>query len=237
MLALGTSLVVSCATSSSGVEGSYPTHAPRGAARGAAMGAVAGTTITGIATNGSIPLGAAAGAMLGAPIGSYNDYKGAVKQLASLGITVVELGDVVEIVIPADIVFDPGGNEIQRSAEPIMNQIVMLLKQYGDVNMSVIGHSDNVGTDHDQAYRSNLQAQSIMSYIWSHGISSERLSYYGVGAQQPAASFKYANGQSYNRHIDLVFWRKGKPGQFSNLFSWQNSDCWMQADQDKCNTN
>lgn len=217
---------------SKNVKGAYPPPAP-GYAQGAGIGAVTGAAIAGV-NGGSVPLGIVTGALLGGAIGSYRDVEGAIKQLAAEGITVVRLGDIVEVVIPHDIVFDPETYDIKLEAQPILNQIVALLLQYKDVNMSVIGHSDNVGYDEDQAQRADLQAEAIMSYIWSHGIAIDRLNFYGVGPTQPDASMKYANGQSYNRRIVIAFWRKGPPGPLNPLLS-QDPDCWTKADPDDCN--
>jgi outer membrane protein OmpA-like peptidoglycan-associated protein len=215
------------------VQGAYPPPAP-GYAQGAAVGAVTGAAVTGV-NGGSIPLGIVAGALLGGSIGSYRDDAGAIKQLAAEGITVVRLGDVVEVVIPHDLVFDPETYDIKRSAQPMLNQIVALLLQYTDVNMSVVGHSDNVGTDMDQQKRSELQAEAIMSYIWSHGIAINRLNFYGVGPTQSDATFNSANGLAYNRRIIIAFWRKGPPGPLNILLS-QDPDCWTKADPEECET-
>lgn len=229
----GLSLLTVSGCSSSSVAGAYP-QAPPGAVQGGAVGGVTGAAVAGL-NGSSIPLGIAVGALLGMPIGSYRDDTGAIKQLAAAGITVVRLGDIVQVVIPHDIVFDPEIYEIKRSAQPILNQVVALLVQYPDVNMAVVGHSDNVGTEDDQQSRSDLQAQAIMSYIWSHGIPINRLSFYGVGSTDTDASLKYAIGQSYNRRVVIAFWRKGKPGPINGLLG-QNPDCWTKADPDECNS-
>jgi outer membrane protein OmpA-like peptidoglycan-associated protein len=217
------------------VPGAYPPSAPK-AARGAGIGAVTGAAVAGLAmNNGSIPLGMAVGAMLGAPIGSYSDTRGAIKSLALQGITVIHLGDIVEAIIPSDLVFDPETNQLNHTIYPMLDELVALLRQYGDVNMAVTGHSDNVGTDAARWQRSNLQAQAVMSYLWSHGVSLDQLNYYPVADSEPDASFKYANGQAYNRRVDIVFWRKGKPGPLSGLLvPASDYDCWTKSDPDDC---
>ncbi len=233
-LLLCTGLLSGCLDNSR-VPGAYPPAAPKAAA-GAGVGAVAGAAVAGLAiNNGSIPLGLAVGAMLGAPIGSYYDSRGAINALALQGITVIQLGDIVEAVIPSDLVFDPETNQLNHTIYPMLDQLVTLLRHYGDVDMAVTGHSDNVGTDKERWQRSNLQAQAIMSYLWSHGVSLDQLNYYPVADTQPDASFKYANGQAFNRRVDIMFWRKGKPGPLSGLLiPARNHDCWTKIDPDEC---
>ncbi|MBY0544625.1 MAG: OmpA family protein [Gammaproteobacteria bacterium] len=218
---VGSMLFLSGCLSNRNVEGAYP-PAPPGYAQGAAIGAVTGTAIAGF-NNGSHPLGLAVGALLGAPVGSYNDSEGAIKALAAEGITVIRLGDIVEVVIPHDLVFDPENNELTLDADDLLNQVVAILRQYPDVDISVVGHSDDLDTEDAQQNRSVLQAEAIMSYVWSHGIPIERLYYYGVGATETDASLKYPNGQSYNRRVVINFWRKGVPGPVNGIFTHDNN--------------
>lgn len=213
------------------VAGAYPTE-PTGYAQGAGIGGVTGAAVAGL-NNGSSALGLAVGALLGAPIGSYNDTEGAIRKLASEGITVIRLGDVVEVVIPHDLVFDPESNELTVKAQPLLDQVVKLLVQYPNVNMSVIGHSDDLDVEEDQMTRSKLQAEAIMSYLWSHGIAINRLNFYGVGASETDASLKYANGQSYNRRVVITFWRQGAPGPINALLG-ENPNCWTSLDAEHC---
>lgn len=224
--------LVSC--TSSEVPGAYPSPPPH-VVQGAAVGAAVGASVASI-NDGSILLGIVTGALLGAPLGSYRDVQGAINKLAEEGITVIQLGNVVEVVIPHDLVFDPETYDLTHAAEPILNRVVALLKQYGDVNMTVVGHSDDIGTEADQLKRSRLQAAVIMSYLWSHGIASQRLSFYGVGATDTTASLKYVNGQAYNRRIVIIFWRNHPPGPF-NLIQFSDPNCWTKANPDACGDN
>lgn len=234
-LLLGANLLTACA--SDNVAGSYSTGSSA-TVDGAVIGGVGGAAIAGVATNNAwyIPLGALVGAMLGGTVGHYYDQDSTVKQLAKQGVTVVKLGDIVEVIIPADLVLDPETNELLREATPMLDQIVALLNQYSDVNMAIIGHSDNVGSDDEQTNRSQIQAQAIMSYIWSHGVALPRLEYYGLGDKQTDASLKYTNGQAYNRHIDIVFWRKGSLSSLTGWFAGHNANCWTSYNPNDCDT-
>jgi outer membrane protein OmpA-like peptidoglycan-associated protein len=213
------------------VPGGYPPNPP-GYARGAAVGATTGVAFSGM-TGSSLPLGALVGLFLGGAIGSYQDEQGAIKKLAAQGITVVRLGDIVEVVIPSDLVFDPENADILRSAQPMLNQLVALLVQYPDVNMSVLGHSDNVGSDAQQYRYASTHAQAIMAYIWTHGIPIERLSFYSVGASESSATFNSANGLAYNRRTVIAFWRHSPPGPLKS-FQVSDPNCWTTHSAEDC---
>ena len=182
-LILTTLLIQACSTSDGGVAGAYPGKAPK-YTEGATIGAVTGAAVGGFTSSSNLPLGLLLGAMMGAPVGAYYDSQGLINQLAREGITIVRLGDIVEVVVPNDLIFNLGGNEIQREAYPMLDQIVFFLKQYGDVNMAITGHADVVGTNAEQIHRAYLQAQSLATYIWSHGINAERIKLYSAGNKQ-----------------------------------------------------
>jgi len=225
-----------CSTSDGGVKGAYPGKAPK-YTEGVAVGAVAGAAIGGFSssTSAAAPLGAVLGAMLGAPVGAYYDSQGLINQLANQGITIVRLGDIVEVVVPIDIIFTNGNNEVKRAAYPMLDQVVFFLKQYGNVNIAITGHADTVGTNAGKIHKSYLQAQSLATYIWSHGINSERIKLYSAGDHQSAGDFTTINGNGYNRRIDMVFWRKDKPNVFKAYTVGKKQWCWTKIDPDNCN--
>lgn len=234
-LALSTTLLAGCFNND--VPGSY-SNAPSATVTGAAVGAAGGAAVAGVASNSAwyIPLGAVIGALLGGSVGHYYDQSNAIQQLAKQGITVVKLGDIVEVIIPADLVLDAETNELLREAYPMLDQVVAILNRYNDVNMAIIGHTDNVGSDDEKDNRSQIQAQAIMSYLWSHGVALSRLEYYGLADKQTVASLKYTNGQAYNRHIDIVFWRRSNPNALSGWFAGHNNNCWTSYDPSDCDS-
>ena len=232
-LILTTLLIQACSTSDGGVAGAYPGKAPK-YTEGATIGAVTGAAIGGFTSSSNLPLGLLLGAIMGAPVGAYYDSQGLINQLASAGITIVRLGDIVEVVVPNDLIFNLGGNEIQRQAYPMLDQIVFFLKQYGDVNMAITGHADVVGTNAEQIHRAYLQAQSLATYIWSHGINAERITLYSAGNKQTNATLRTVNGNGYNRRVDIVFWKKEDASSFKAYTVGKTAHCWYKLDPSEC---
>lgn len=231
LVSLSLCCVLLSACAPSPVPGAYPAKTP-GYVQGAAVGTVTGTAIAGM-TGSSLSLGAVVGFFLGGAIGSYQDVKGAINQLASEGIQVIQLGDIVEVVIPSDLIFDPENADILRQADPLLNQVVALLRQYPNVNIAVSGHSDDIGSTQEQYRWSSVRSQAILAYVWSHGIPIERLSFYTVGSNSPDATFNTANGLSYNRRTVITFWRKAPPGPL-NAFKVTDPNCWTGPSPDDC---
>ena len=217
-----------CSTSNGGVQGSYPPKAPK-YTEGAAIGAAVGATAAGLG-NSNIPLGVTVGALLGGSAGSYYDVEGLINQLASQGITVVRLGDIVEIVVPDDIIFEPAGMEVQRDAYSLLDQVVFLMKEYGDVQVAITGHSDVVGTNAEQIHKSFLQAQSLATYLWSHGINVDRIHLLSQGMHDTDASLRTVDGNAYNRRVDIYFWRKHQASPLKAYKTGTGANCWASYD-------
>lgn len=204
---------------------------------GATVGGVFGAMVGGFSKGGSAGLSALGGAMIGAPIGAYYDTEGAIQILQREGITVARMGDVLEIVIPSDILFEANDTEIRLSAQPAMNRVVAFIKQYGNSNMSVIAHTDNVGTLFGQLELSRLQAQSVTTYLWTHGIHLQLMDFYGMGSEETAASNLTSTGSGYNRRVEITVWREGVPGPLNAILAKRSQDCWMADDPEACNNN
>lgn len=232
LIAIIALLTQGCSTSNGGVQGSYPPKAPK-ATEGAAIGAAAGAAAAGL-SNTNVPLGITVGALLGGAAGSYYDTQGLINQLQKQGITVVLLGDIVEVVVPNDLIFEPGGMEVQREAYSMLDQVVFLMKQYGDVQIAITGHSDVVGTNTQQVHKSYLQAQSLATYLWSHGINVERIHLFSAGSHQTAGSLRTVDGNGYNRRVDIYFWRKGLASPLKAFQTGTNADCWTSYDPSEC---
>lgn len=205
-VALTALLLTACANKPS----IYSTSWVPGATAGVVVGGLAGAA-TGAAIGGTsgIPLGAVIGAILGGSIGAAatTEQTSELQQLADAGIQVVQLGDIVDVILPADIMFEPNSTEVKRSAYPILDQVIGILNRFCQINIKAVGHTDIVGTNAQQILFSRMQAQSIVTYLWTHGVPLDRLSFIGVGIHDDDATFNSAFGNGYNRRIELIFWR------------------------------
>lgn len=237
IIGLLTSLLsTSACTKNENVKGAYPPATPK-TVEGGAVGAVAGVAIAGItkptAHNATL-YGGLAGAMLGMAVGSYYDQEGAIRVLQRQGVTVIRLGDIVEINIPADILFDGGEAELEYRAYPLMAEITAYLQQYGPVGIAVEGYSDDIGNTFDRIRRSELQAQSVATYLWTHGVNLHRLHYVGMGNTVTVAQERTSLGSAYNRRVTITLWRDEAPSPFKAYEKLKREDCWTRDDPDNC---
>jgi OmpA-OmpF porin, OOP family len=106
--------------------------------------------------------------------------------------------------IALDIHFDTGKSTIKPESEPIIEQIVKLLKDNADLKLSVEGHTDNVGDAKSNQKLSEERAKSVVAALTKAGIDAPRLSAAGFGQDRPVADNRSEEGRAKNRRVELV---------------------------------
>tara|TARA_B100000989_G_scaffold298413_2_gene287655 strand:+ start:36115 stop:36882 length:768 start_codon:yes stop_codon:yes gene_type:complete len=191
-------------------ESSYPNP---NFGKGLATGTVAGTTAGTAAASLSLaaPLyGAGLGAFVGATaVAGYEQEQMRQKLLMDLraeGVNIINLGDMVQIVIPADDIFFPDeAAEIKDTGKEVLHDVVLYIKEFGPVQLHVESHTDDVGSVAHRVKLSNLQSQSVATYLWAHGISRKRIDFNGYASTQDVATNNSVSGSAYNRRIEINF--------------------------------
>jgi len=100
--------------------------------------------------------------------------------------------------------FDTGKSIIRSESQPIIEQIVQMLKSNPDLKIGVEGHTDNVGNPASNKTLSEARAKSVVSAIVSQGIVAERLIPVGHGQDKPIADNNTEEGRAKNRRVELV---------------------------------
>lgn len=100
--------------------------------------------------------------------------------------------------------FETGKSDIKPESQPIVDQIVEMLKQNSDLKISIEGHTDNVGSDKSNKTLSENRAKSVMNALVSAGIEKSRLSSKGWGSTKPIADNSTEDGRFKNRRVEIV---------------------------------
>jgi outer membrane protein OmpA-like peptidoglycan-associated protein len=103
------------------------------------------------------------------------------------------------------IYFDFDKADIKAESEPALREISKLLAERPDLEIHVVGHTDNVG---DLDYNTDLsrrRAEAVVAALTSrHGIARDRLRPAGVGQLAPVATNATEEGRALNRRVELV---------------------------------
>ena len=203
-IAIATSGLAGCETMSETGKGTA-IGAGIGAATGAVIGGVSGGNRQGRATTGAI-IGAAVGAG-----GGYlwskrmQDQKQAMEQATKgTGVAVTQTADnQLKLEIPSDISFATGRSDIQSNFAPILDRFANSLRDHAATTVSIVGHTDNTGSDAINNPLSVNRAASTRDYLASRGVASNRIAINGQGSHQPVAENNTEQGRGKNRRVEI----------------------------------
>jgi len=136
----------------------------------------------------------------------------------SYALTIVEKQAMVQDVTASDMLdalnkdgfvalyinFDTNRATIKPDSKPIVEQIVILLKENPVLNVSVEGHTDSTGTPARNKTLSQERAQSVVNALTSAGIDKKRLTAVGWGQEKPVADNRTEEGKAKNRRVEIV---------------------------------
>ena len=180
----------------------------KGAAIGAATGAVLGA-ITGSGTKGAVrgaAVGAAAGALGGYVWSSRMEEQKRQMEASTrgTGVEVTQTSDnQLKLNIPSDISFASGRSDIQPNFRQILDDFARGLQGNPNARVTIIGHTDNVGSDAVNDPLSVNRAASVRNYLTSRGVPAAHISIDGCGEREPIASNATAEGRARNRRVEI----------------------------------
>jgi outer membrane protein OmpA-like peptidoglycan-associated protein len=128
------------------------------------------------------------------------------QEVIARGIHIVQLGQKVKIFISSDQCFEDNTSNIKENFEPNLDKLVAFLKVYSNKPMTITGYTDNVLQACPAILLSRARADSIVSYLWAHGIPHEQLYAKGRGAECPIAQNDTVGGSALNRRVEISLW-------------------------------
>jgi outer membrane protein OmpA-like peptidoglycan-associated protein len=179
----------------------------RGTAQGAGAGALAGAVI-GSVTGGSAGSGAVLGGAVGAVAGNLwskhlEDKRQALSRAtAGTGVAVERTpDDRLKVNVPSDVSFDTGRADIKPEMRPILNELGRSLD--AGVRLTVVGHTDNTGSDAINEPLSRERALAVRDYLSARGVPADRVGVQGRGSREPVADNDSDRGRSANRRVEI----------------------------------
>jgi outer membrane protein OmpA-like peptidoglycan-associated protein len=182
--------------------------------KGAAMGAVGGAIIGAAAykkdrTKGAL-VGAIGGGLAGAAVGRYMDQqkrdleKNLAPEIQAGQARVEKLpNDVVRITMTSQTAFDTNSTAIKPGFMSTMDKLADVVVRYNKTTLTVVGHTDNVGSERYNQNLSERRALSVAQYFESQRVNALRLATAGKGESQPVASNGSEAGRQLNRRVEI----------------------------------
>lgn len=207
---LATLLLSGCATNDLG-DSRDLSKTEKGAIIGTVSGAALGAIINHRNRGKGALIGAVGGGLTGAGVGYYMDQQ--AKDLQKQLQPEIQRGEVtiekrasdnaVLVSMTANTGFDTDSSALKAGYLPTLNKIARVLNQYGKTTVTVIGHTDSVGTDAYNQALSERRAQSVLDYFAGQNVNPLRLESYGRGETEPRADNATEAGRALNRRVEL----------------------------------
>ncbi|MBN2892899.1 MAG: PorP/SprF family type IX secretion system membrane protein [Bacteroidales bacterium] len=105
-------------------------------------------------------------------------------------------------VVLNNVNFDTGKSELRPESYPEINRLIYIMIQYPSIKVEISGHTDNTGNDIFNKQLSQDRAQAVVDYMFSKGISKNRLKAVGFGSAFPRASNDNEEGKQQNRRVE-----------------------------------
>ncbi len=177
-----------------------------GAAAGALLGALLGKDAKSAGIGAAI--GTAVGAGVGALIGNKMDKKAEeLKALEGANVEVVKDGndlDAIKVTFESGILFNVNSAALSDVSKKSLKEFAAQMKDLPDTDVTVLGHTDNTGSDEYNEKLSLQRAQAVASYLKNCGMSSNQMKRVeGMSYKLPIADNSTQAGRVQNRRVEI----------------------------------
>lgn len=101
------------------------------------------------------------------------------------------------------IQFDPNKWDILPEAIPTLDSLVVVLKEFDNLNLLISAHTDDIGTIEDNRVLSENRANAILEHFIQAGIAKNRLVSEGLGESKPIDTNSTPEGRKNNRRVEF----------------------------------
>ena len=176
-----------------------------GAVVGAIIGKMAGNTAIGAVIGGTV--GATTGAIIGKKMDKAKKEAEAVKDAQVETITDANGLEAVKVTFDSGILFATNKADLNATSKASLTQFAEVLKENRDMDIAIIGHTDNTGSDAINNPLSKNRAQSVSKFLKSQGVASAQIKTIdGQGSTNPVADNSTAEGRKQNRRVEVYMY-------------------------------
>ena len=180
-----------------------------GAVVGAIIGKMAGNTAIGAVIGGTV--GATTGALIGKKMDKAKKEAEAVKNAQVETITDANGLEAVKVTFDSGILFATNKADLNATSKASLTQFAEVLKENRDMDIAIIGHTDNTGSDAINNPLSKNRAQSVSKFLKSQGVASAQIKTIdGQGSTNPVADNSTAEGRKQNRRVEVYMYASEK---------------------------
>ena len=118
-----------------------------------------------------------------------------------VGLTRIAKGNSITL---NNLYFDYDSDKILPTSNAEIERLSLFLKRNKQVNIEIIGHTDNQGSKNYNLDLSHRRAVALMNALIRKGISTDRLTSKGMGSEAPIATNDTEEGRAQNRRVEII---------------------------------
>ena len=107
-------------------------------------------------------------------------------------------------ILAHQILFDSSNHTINQQTDPILRQIVQIMKQQPDATFRLEGHTDSMGSADFNNRLSRNRVMAVRDYLVDNGIPSNNLTTEYFGESKPVTSNSTREGRHQNRRVEVI---------------------------------
>jgi len=111
--------------------------------------------------------------------------------------------DALKLVMGNSVLFATGKSTLSPEAQAVLSKVAYNLDQFPDTDVTVVGYTDNTGSEAVNDRLSKERAETVVNYLEQHGIAASRLKAIGRGWNDPVTSNATAAGRAQNRRVEI----------------------------------
>ncbi|MBX0332435.1 OmpA family protein [Pontibacter sp. HSC-14F20] len=108
----------------------------------------------------------------------------------------------------SDVNFATGDHTIKPVAFPLLDSLAAFMASHGQVEIQIVGHTDDVGDEADNLALSQRRAAAVQAYMKDKGIAANRISAKGLGESSPKTDNLNEENRALNRRVEIEIFQK-----------------------------
>jgi outer membrane protein OmpA-like peptidoglycan-associated protein len=109
-----------------------------------------------------------------------------------------------QVLTLGNTLFATGRSDMKSIATSSLDKLVVFLNDFPDRNVTLEGHTDDVGSVALNQTLSRHRADAVKSYLVTRGIQDRRITAKGIGMDQPIADNLTSSGRQQNRRVEVI---------------------------------
>lgn len=102
-----------------------------------------------------------------------------------------------------NVFFDFDSDRLRPESKPELDRLARILIENPELDVEIMGHTDNVGTNAYNLKLSNERARSVMRYLVLSGYPTDKISFRGYGESRPLSPNDFPEGRQLNRRVEF----------------------------------